>query len=64
MLNDFGDSNSDYHAPILNGNESILLLGRTDFHIRAFDAASGLEQVILMNIVDPNDEYIDTYYYY
>jgi hypothetical protein len=55
VLNDFGNSNIENHSPTLTGNESILLLGRTDFYIRAYDATSGLEQVILlMNNVDDN----------
>ena len=52
VLNDFGNTNNENHPPTLTGNESILLLGRTDFHIRAYDATSGLEQVRLPNAVD------------
>jgi hypothetical protein len=48
LLEEFGGgSSSSPLAPTAARNESILLLGRTDFHIRAFDATSGLEQVIL-----------------
>lgn len=42
LLSDYGSSTPSPKAP---GNESILLLGRTDFYIRAYDAASGAEQV-------------------
>jgi hypothetical protein len=42
LLSEFGHPG---HSK-LTGNESILMLGRTDFRIRAFDASSGLEQVI------------------
>lgn len=46
---------NEYGNPIfpstLGGNESILLLGRTDFRIRAFDANSGLEQVSFIEAI-------------
>lgn len=35
----------EYGSPTPADSESTLLIGRTDFRIRAFDAGSGLEQV-------------------